>query len=156
MKRTVKMSIAIVLIAALITAAVIIAVQKESDVMVANTTESTYDYNSGLTFERGIVRIDMTKDIGYDEEIVSIEDSETIKNIVSELSELYPSEISYEAVYEEALYAITVYYEDGESEKLIVLEDNEFLVRNNVMYDIVGIDMDELWKSLSEKGTPKV
>ncbi|MDE5973291.1 MAG: hypothetical protein K2G73_01325 [Eubacterium sp.] len=148
MKRTVKIIIAVVLIAAVISAAVIIAVQKRADVMVADTTESTYNYNSRLAFENNIVRIDMAKDIGHDKDIVSVKDSETIKNIVSELSGLYPSEISYEAVYEEALYVITLYYEDGESEKLSVLDNNEFLVRNNVMYDINGIDMDALWKSL--------
>lgn len=148
MKRTVKIIIAVVLIAAVISAAVIIAVQKRADVMVANTTESTYNYNSRLAFENNIVRIDMAKDIGYDKDVVSTVDREIIKGIVSELSGLYPSETSYEAVSEEDLYVITLYYEDGESEKLSVLENNEFLVRNNVMYDINGIDMDALWKSL--------
>lgn len=148
MKRTVKIIITVVLIAAVISATVIIAVQKRADVMVANTTESTYNYNSRLAFENNIVRIDMAKDIGYDKDVVSTVDREIIKGIVSELSGLYPSETSYEAVYEEDLYVITLYYEDGESEKLSVLENNEFLVRNNVMYDINGIDMDALWKSL--------
>ncbi|MDE5965052.1 MAG: hypothetical protein K2G65_06555, partial [Eubacterium sp.] len=110
MKRTVKIIIAVVLIAAVISAAVIIAVQKRADVMVANTTESTYNYNSRLAFENNIVRIDMAKDIGYDKDVVSTGDREIIKGIVSELSGLYPSETSYEAVYEEDLYVITLYY----------------------------------------------
>ncbi len=117
---------------------------KQDDFVVYNTRDDIKN-----SFSKEIVQLDIEKHIGYDKQMAYTENAEIINEFVLMLSALKSSDISYEAIYGEAVYVIIIHYKDGKSEKLTILEESGFLLRNNILYDIDVSIIESIWKAIA-------
>lgn len=143
-KKSVKITIACILFLLVVLFGVHHTVSKQNNFVEYNASDDIKN-----SFSKEIVRLDIEKHIGYDKQMVYTKCDELINEFALMLSTLKPSDISYEAIYGEATYVITIQYNDGTREKLNAFGKSEFLLRNNILYDIDVNDIESIWKAIA-------